>query len=287
MTDMANGGLGALAREEAGSDPPPARVWHTAVPPRTRLRRVVLAPERGWQVLIALTLLGLWQYLGARSDRYVFAPPSTVVHTAADMIGSGELARALGSSLADLGVGFTVSALLGLIVGFAMGAHETVGRALNPFVAALAAVPTVALVPVIVAWTGIGLTSRVIVIVLFAVFEPLYVARAGVREVDRELHEAARMFGAGAMARLRWVSLPATLPFVFTGLRLAAVRAVKGMVIAQILISSYGLGGLITASANAFRIDKVLVVAMSLGVLAVVLSALVGVAERTLVRRPR
>jgi NitT/TauT family transport system permease protein len=250
----------------------------------TRLRRTVAPRERAWQVLILLVVLGVWQFLGARSDSFVFAPPTRVAHTAVTMIGSGELGHAVADSLADLFLGFAAAVTVGLLLGFAMGAYETLGRALSPFIAGLYAVPQVAVVPVMVAWTGIGLVSRVLVIFTFAVFEPLYVARAGIRGIDRSLYEAARTFGATPWQLFHRVSLPATLPFVFVGVRMAAVRAVKGMVVAQVLISSFALGGLITASANGFRIDKVLVVAVTLALIAVALSAAVGVIERALLR---
>ena len=251
---------------------------------RERIVRVVVPRERLWQLALLLVVLGAWEYVGRRSDRYTFAPPSSVISAAGEMIRSGQLQDAVVTSLASLLLGFAAAGAFGVGLGFAMGAWRNLGRTLDPFVSALYVVPIVAVVPVIVAWVGLGLGAQVLVVFLFAVFEPLLAVYAGMKQIDPTLYDAARTMGARRGDLLRRVSLPAALPFVFVGLRMAASRAIKGMVLAQILFALTGLGGLIVTSAQDFRIDRVLVAVVALSILGVLLSGAVQATERYALR---
>jgi NitT/TauT family transport system permease protein len=254
---------------------------------RQRLRRTLASRDRLLQLVLLALLLGIWEYVGRRSDRFTFAPPSSVISAAGHMIATGELQSAIWSSLGALLLGFGGAAVVGIGLGFAMGTWRTVGRTLDPFVAALYVVPIAAVVPVIVAWIGLGTSARVLVIFLFAVFEPLLSAHAGVRQVDPALYDAARTFGAGRGDLIRRVTVPATLPFIFVGLRMGAAHALKGMVVAEMLFAVSGLGGLIIRSAQDFRIDKVLVVVLVIALIGVLLSATIKAVERRALRWQR
>ena len=161
---------------------------------------------------------------------------------------------------------------------------EDAGRTLDPFVAALYVVPIAALIPVLIVWFGFGLSTTVLVIFLFAVFEPLIAAEAAVRNVDRGYVDVARTFGAGTEQTARKVVLPATLPFVLPASRMAASRAVKGMVLAEMLVAVSGLGGIIIRSARSFRMDEVFVAIIVIAIIGVLLTSAVGAVERYLLR---
>jgi ABC-type nitrate/sulfonate/bicarbonate transport system permease component len=133
-------------------------------------------------------------------------------------------------------------------------------------------------------WLGLGLGARVLVIFLFAVFEPLLNSYAGAKSVDPLLVDVARTFGAGRRDLGRKVVLPASLPFVLTGLRMAASRAVKGMILAEMLFSVTGHGGLLIRYAGQFRIDRVLVVIVTVALLGVALTGAVQAVERAALR---
>jgi ABC-type nitrate/sulfonate/bicarbonate transport system permease component len=260
------------------------RVQRYRLSRRDRLLRAVAPRDRLRQVALLAVVLGVWEYVGRRSERFTFAPPSSVVSAAGDMIGSGQLQRALASSVGALLLGFAAAGIVGIGLGFAMGAWRSLGRTLDPFVSAVYVVPVASLVPVIVAWVGLGMDARVLVIFLFAVFEPLLSVYAGVKQIDPALYDAARTFGAGRADLMRRVMLPAALPFVFVGLRMGAARAVKGMVLAEMLFAVTGLGGIIIKSAQDFRIDRVLVAVVTVALIGVLLSAVVAAAERYALR---
>jgi ABC-type nitrate/sulfonate/bicarbonate transport system permease component len=262
----------------------PSTTVTETLPVRHRLLRGLALRDRGYQLLLLAVLLGIWEYAGRQTPDFTFAPPSSVVPAARDMIESGELQGAVGDSLVALMLGFGVATALGLGIGYAMGWWRVIGRTLDPYVTAMYVVPIASLVPVIVVWFGLGTSSRVIVIVLFALFEILLNAYAGVKNVDPTIIDVARTFGASRRNLLWKVVLPATLPFVFVGLRMGASRAVKGMVLAEMLFAVTGLGGLIIKNAGAFRIDKVLVVIITIAMIGILLTAVVQGIERSVMR---
>jgi NitT/TauT family transport system permease protein len=200
------------------------------------------------------------------------------------MIVSGELPRALGTSLVALGIAFALAAVTGIAIGFAMGWSRTVGRLLNPYVSAFYVVPIVALVPLIMIWLGFGMAARVLAIFLFCVFEIALNALGGVRSVDPNLVDVARTFGARPRDVLRRVVFPSSLPFVFVGLRNGASHAIKGMVVAEMLFAATGVGRLIDIYRDRLQTSQLLVVVVAVALLGVTVSALLQVVERRVLR---
>jgi ABC-type nitrate/sulfonate/bicarbonate transport system permease component len=249
-----------------------------------RLWRAVAPRDRALQLGLLALVLGLWEAFGRQAPNYTFAPPSRVATAAWAMIESGELQDAVTASLVALLLGYGLAATIGIGVGYAMGWWRLLGRTLDPFVSALYVVPIAALVPAMIVWFGLGLASRVIVITLFAVFEILLNSYAGVKNVDPYIVDVARTFGANRRDLLRKVVFPATLPFVFVGLRIGASRAIKGMVLAEMLFAVTGLGRVIVANASAFRMDRVFVAVIAVALLGVLLTAAVQAAERRVMR---
>ena len=249
-----------------------------------RIHRFFAPRVRIYQLFLLAVILGVWEYVGRNSEEFAFAPPSSVVPAAREMISSGELGNAMTDSLVALLLGFALAALAGVGIGYAMGWWKTVGRTLDPFVAAVFVVPIASLVPVIIVWLGLGLASQVLVIFLFAVFEILLNSAAGVRNIDQAMIDVARSFGASRRELLWRVALPASLPFVFVGLRIGAARALKGMVLAEMLLAVSGLGALVIQYSAAFQMDKVLVAILGIVALGVLLQGLVVGAERWVMR---
>jgi ABC-type nitrate/sulfonate/bicarbonate transport system permease component len=280
----------AFRAPERVSAPPPTvsrragRIEERRLSRRERLVRLFAPRVRLYQLLLLAALVGLWEYVGRQSESFTFAPPSSVIPAAREMIASGELGDAATASLVALLLGFALAAIAGVGIGYAMGWWRTVGRTLDPFVAALFVVPIAALTPLIIVWLGLGLASKVLVIFLFAVFEIVLNAAAGVRNLDRAMIDTARSFGAGQRALLWKVALPASLPFVFVGLRIGAARALKGMVLAEMLIAVTGLGGLIIEYAARFQMDRVLVAIVTIVLMGIALQGAVIAAERWVMR---
>lgn len=272
------GALEVVASEGQARTRTIRRTW------RERGLKAVAPRLRVYQLGVLAAVLLVWEWLGRRSPSFTFAGPTEIAAAAVDLWESGELQAAIQESLLALVVGLALAVVVGTAIGYALGWWKTLGRTLDPFVAALYVVPIASLVPLFIVWLGFGMTTTVAVIFLFAVFEPIVAAQAGVRNVERAYVDVARTFGAGPR-QLAWrVVLPATLPFVLPAARLAAGRAVKGMVLAEMLIAVSGLGGIIIYGARQFRMDEVLVAVIVLAAIGITLTALLNALERYVLR---
>jgi ABC-type nitrate/sulfonate/bicarbonate transport system permease component len=246
------------------------------------IKRKIFSWERLAQVLLVVSLLVAWEIAGRVMGEFFMAPPSSLPSAFGEMWASGELIRALLDSLSSLVVGFTMAVVVGVGVGFFMGWYGPAGRTLNPFVSALYVVPTAALVPMFIIWFGLGFTARTVTVFLFCIFEILVSTYTGVRNVDRNLVDAARAFGASGWQLFSRVVAFASLPYIFAGLRMGMARAVKGMVVAELLFAVTGLGGLISNAANYYRTDKVFIGVIVLAMLGVILAGAIQLLESRL-----
>jgi ABC-type nitrate/sulfonate/bicarbonate transport system permease component len=245
---------------------------------RRRRRRQIL----GIQLGSLLLMLGAWQIVGSRIDPILFTTPSAVALAAIEMIGSGELWTYLWPSLIVLAVGLAIASLAGIACGLLLARFWVFDVALGPYITFLYATPAVALVPIIVLWAGFQFTAKIIVLFLFAFFPIVINTHQGVKTVSPELLEVGRAFRCSE--RQLWVNivLPAALPFIVAGLRLAVGRGLIGMVLADLYTAISGIGYLIVRSASIYRVDKMFVPIMVLGLLGVSLTALIRLLESRL-----
>ena len=251
-----------------------------------RSRRRPMSPARRWTLRIAsvAAILIAWQVYGGSINPILLSDPSAVAVAFVDMVRDGSLGHALASSLEVLGLGFLFGAVAGVVIGLAAGRSETVAALIDLPVNALYAVPAVALVPVIVLWFGFAVTTKTVVVFLFVVFPVLINTTRGVREVDPELVEVARSFCSSERRMWFDLILPSALPFIVTGLRLAIGRALIGVIVAEYYTSLSGLGDLITTNASNFQTARMFVPIVVIALLGVIFTALLELAERSLVQ---
>ena len=230
--------------------------------------------------LISLTIvLTLWQVLGARVNPVLFTTPIAIAKAAVEMTASGELWTYLAPSLAVLAVGLTLAAAIGVLVGLLLARYWLLDVGLGVYITFFYSIPGVALVPLIVLWTGFGLFSKIIILFVFAFFPMVINTYQGVKNVDPNLIEVGRAFRSSE--RQLWINviLPGALPFIVAGLRLAVGRGLIGMVLADLYTAISGIGYLIVQTATTFQIDKMFVPIVTLGLLGVTLTACVRFVE--------
>lgn len=229
----------------------------------------------------AVLVLGSWELYGQVGNDLLLPPLSRVLAGLVQLTVSGELPRALLSSLQLLFVGFGVALTVGFVVGVAAGRYRTVDRTLGPFMDALYATPMIALVPVILVWFGFGFPGRVIVVFLAAFFPILINVYAGVRDAPIALIDVARSFGVTTEVELlRKVIIPAATPFIMAGVRLGIGRAVVGMAVAEVYLRLGGIGALIVDYGAVFRTELVIASILPLPLLGVGLTKLFAAVER-------
>jgi sulfonate transport system permease protein len=203
-------------------------------------------------------LLALWQILGSLGaiNALFFPAPSVIAVAGWKMAESGELSAQIGATFARLFVGSAIGIISGLACGLAMGAFNSLQRSLEPIISALNATPKLALLPMLMLLTGVGETARLVPIALTSFIILAVHGLDAVREVNPGYVELARNYGAGRRAMLRDVYLPASLPRIFTGLRLALGRAVVITISVELVSSSTGLGSMIWTAWQTFATEK-------------------------------
>ena len=248
------------------------------------LRRGVFSRDRLIQLAFVLFVLGVWQAVGESQGDFFLAPPTSVVSAAAEELPTADFWSLLGETATGIGLGFAIAAVLGVTLGVLMGTYRAVATALNPLVSAGYVIPEAAMVPLLIVWFGLGTSPRVIAVVLFAIFEIIVTTYTGVRNADATLRDVGRSFGATPRQLFVKVTVPGALPFIFAGLRIGAARAVKGMVVAELLFAATGIGGAIQLSANAFRTDRVMFYVLVVTIIGISFSGAVQLVERLWMR---
>jgi NitT/TauT family transport system permease protein len=245
-----------------------------AAEPKPRL--VVPHSVRGGLVsLLGLALgAGIWELIGRHTQASSFSPFSTTVRTLWDMTTSGELPRALESSLQLFATGLGFAIVIGFVLGLLLARVRVLRIGLEPYVAMLYATPMVALIPFILSLFGFEFRAKVIVVTLFAVWPILINTLEGARSVNAELLEVAKSYRSSE-AKLWWhVIVPYTLPYTMTGIRQGIARALIGMLASEFLLAASGLGNLILTYTQRFDTAHVLAAVLTITLLATVLMAI-------------
>lgn len=228
-------------------------------------------------VLGFAVIIALWEAASQFKlvKQVVLSSPSRILDTAVRDISSGAIFPHIAISGTEYFLGLGLALLVGIPLGLAIGMFRRLNYLLDPWLSAIYATPTVALVPLIILIFGIQLESKVVVVWLEAIFVVVVSAMAGVHAADRVYHEIAESFRASAWMRFRTVILPASVPYILTGVRLGTSRAVVGVVVAEFLASNAGIGFYIKLSGDLLQTSKVYFGIIILGILGLTLGELV------------
>ena len=195
--------------------------------------------------------------------------PSAIAAAFVELVRSGQLGAALYESLRPFVVGYGLAIVVGVPLGLVIGRFRVVEAALGIYVTAGYAMPLVALVPLLILWLGLGFAVKAAVVFLMSLFPISINTWLGVTAVPKSLIDVGRAFVAPDTVILRRIVLPATLPYIMAGIRLAVGRAVVAMVIAEFFTTISGLGAIIINSANNFDTATMFVPIVVLMVLAI------------------
>ena len=209
---------------------------------------------------LSITLfLAAWEatYRTGLAKPLFISAPSRIAGAFWSLAREGALLLHVSVSLMEFSLGFLLAVLLGGLCGVFLGWNRTLRALFSPFVDFLNAVPRIALIPVMILWFGTGLFTRTVVVFLGAFFPIAINVSAGVRAADPTLVRCARSFGATGGQILRTVVLPGAIPFMVAGMRMAVGRALVGMVVAEFIVSTAGVGHMMLTAGSSFQTDKV------------------------------
>jgi NitT/TauT family transport system permease protein len=233
--------------------------------------------------VVSVLIFGLaWQYLGAHSNPILFTTPVKVAEAFWDLLKTGQLWPAFYGALRDLGIGYGLAAVVGIVVGIAMGRSPVVEKMLNPYVNFFQATPLIALVPLVVIWFGVELKARVAIVFILALWSIIINTTTGVKETDSALLDVGRIYKLNGLQVVQQVQLPNAVPHIFAGLRIALGKALIGVMIAQMEISVTGLGGIVINYGNAFKTAYLLAGVVTASLVGVIAAALLEVIRKRL-----
>jgi ABC-type nitrate/sulfonate/bicarbonate transport system permease component len=213
---------------------------------------VKLAALRGASVL---AFLALWQWAAWVPVSFNFPTPWATLLALGELARSGALAQATATSLQSLLLGFGAALLVGVPLGLVMGVVRGVGRVAKVYLDLLIALPTAALIPLVILSFGISIASSAVIVFVFSAPFITMNAYGGVRDTRPRLVEMARAFGASWGRLFTRVIVPSAAPMILAGARLGLSRAFLGLIVAELLLSPFGLGKLIMNSRSMFEHD--------------------------------
>ncbi len=275
-----------------------------------------LAPHEGLIIgaISVLAFMLFWEYVGTSGiiNPMFTSSPSRIIKAADRLFFDGGIGAVFGALFAgnlagawtaiakgsiwkdiwvssqELVAGYLLALVIGIPLGLMMGWFRRFNYVMEPFISALYATPSVALLPLYIIWFGIGINSKIAVIFMSGVFYPLMYARVGVSTVDANILKCAKSFGANDFQLLRTVVLPSSVPYLMTGARLGLGRALVGVVVGELYAATAGVGYLITVAGATFQTDKVFVGVLLITFAGVFLTAVLQrVEERFSTWRPR
>ena len=240
-----------------------------------------------WGAVLPILLVASWQLITFLHvvSAYRLPSPSEVFLAETDLSQRGLLWNDIAISTQRVLLGFVFGSILGLVLGALVGLSSRGSRLLAPTVGAFRAVPSLAWVPQLILYLGINEDEKVILITIGAFFPVFRIVSGALRHVDRQLVELGQAFGLRRLQLLLTVQLPAVIPAVVSGLRLALAQAWLFLVAAEIIAVSVGLGFLLTDSQNNGRIDRLFLAIILLALLGKLTDALIGLLERYLLAR--
>jgi ABC-type nitrate/sulfonate/bicarbonate transport system permease component len=251
--------------------------------PRSTSIRARLADSAWTYRLIVLVIVGAIWEIGARAAHALLVPTFFgTIGGVVQLVIDPDVWIAFFTSNQALVIGFVLAVVLGIPLGLATARFRRVEGFVDPYLNILLVTPMAALIPILLMSLGIGLASRVFLVVVFAIPVVIVNSRAGVRQVDPALIEMATSFGARERQVWRKILLPGALPAIMTGVRLGLGRGVTGMVIIELLMVAVGIGGLILDYQGRFQANLLYGVVVLVVIEALLLVSAVRAVERRL-----
>ena len=213
----------------------------------------------GKRIPLSVSLLfwfAVWEVVGRVGVSSIFPPLSRIVTAGLTILPTEKFIKAVEISLRSFAVGMAAALILGIALGVVMARVQSIGRILGTWVNIFVSAPISALVPILMGVLGIGEPTVVATVFLFAVFVIILDTQVGIRKADRSLIEMAHAFGASRYQIYTKVLILSALPEILAGIRLGAIRGVKGVVIGQLLVSIIGVGELFELYSKHFLMEE-------------------------------
>lgn len=233
------------------------------------------------QIVTILLLLAYMQYAVStgRISKIFMAAPTDIVEEAISIMKDGTLWPHLILTLQEVATGYALAGVVGVLVGLIWTLFPKTEEYGNLFCSAIMAIPKTAILPLLILWFGIGFQSKVVLIFLFSVFQILYNTVTGTKQCKVEYLKVAKVFQANRMQTVFSVMIPAALPSMFNGFRLAAATALTGVVFSEMQSAKAGLGFLLSEAQQLLNTSRMFFLIILVTVISVCLVKIVTMIE--------
>lgn len=230
--------------------------------------------------MAVVAFLGIWQASGLFLNPIYVATPYQVAVSFGQLMASGQLPAAFADSAWEMVLGFAFASIIGIGVGLAIGRSPLWSRALDPWVSFGNAAPAIAVLPVLEVWFGFSTVARIAFIAVLSVWTMAINTLSGTRNVGRTYGDVAQSHGLTGWRATRKVFLPAAMPYVLAGARIALAQAAVGMILSGQEIGQSGLGGLANLFASYFQTAELIATILTSTALALLAFLLLRVVQR-------
>ena len=237
-------------------------------------------------IFFPLVVLAIWQVVSMMgiTNPILMPSPANIFSTALDMLNSGELAGHLQISFLRVIQGFIIASVLALALASAMGLFTRVYSLLNITIQLLRPIPPIAWIPLAILWFGIEEGSKVFIIVLGSFFPIFTNVLGGIRQTEYKFVELARVLQVPQKKFIMQVVIPATLPYIVTGLRTGLGYAWMCVVAAELSAGMQGIGYMLTDARAMIQTDKIIVGMLAIGIIGKIMDSLLLVLEKRIVK---
>lgn len=242
--------------------------------------RVALA-----RIVLVAVIFGVWEFASGRLfSAFWVSKPSLIAAYIWKWVVAGDFFYQMSFTFGAMLAGLAAGTFLGLAAGIVLSRTQFAADVLDPFLIAINGIPRVALAPLFVVWFGIDMLPKIILVFTLVFFVIFYNTYAGIKSVDRRFTDLAFVMGASANELFRKVTLPASLPHIFLGVKLSIPYALIGAIIGEFVASSAGLGWKIQMETSLYNTTGTMAGLIVMMFIVVAMNSLLAVMERRLLR---
>jgi NitT/TauT family transport system permease protein len=235
------------------------------------------------RVLLVVLILAVWEFGAGRwFDIFFFSKPSLILAFLAKEVVDPQFYRDLGVTGMELGMGYGIGGVGGIVFGILLARWRFVGRLADPFLLAFNSIPRIAIAPMLIVWFGIGMASKVFLAATLVFFITFFNTLSGIRGVERALCNVARVQGASEWQIFTKVMMPHASAWIMTGLKMSLPFALVGVVLGEFLVASVGLGYRLNSYATSYNTTGAIGMIIVMMLIMMGLTGVAGAVDRRL-----
>ena len=215
-------------------------------------------------------------------ESFMLPSPASVFKKLGEVVVEGEIWGHFAITTGEVLLGFFIGSILGIILGYVIGKSQLLKDALMPYLIFIQTAPKIALVPLFVIWFGLGLTSKIVLIVSMVLFPVMAGTMVGIGSIPKEMKNLMKIINASKLQTIIKMELPAATPMIFSGLKIGIVQAIIGAIVAEWMSGKQGLGYILTYASSVFDTELLIAGIIFTIMLGIIFYEIIDILERKL-----